>query len=39
MGIQVGFSSPPPGSSVPTTFTVTGFWGDDGLPPPVPDGS
>ena len=38
MGIQVGFASPAPGSAVPTTFTVSGSWGDDGQPPPVPDG-
>jgi hypothetical protein len=36
---SLGFSNPPPGSRVPLTlFTVTGFWFDDGAPPPIPGG-
>jgi hypothetical protein len=39
MAIQVGFSSPAPGSRVPLSqFTVTGFWFEDGSPPPIPGG-
>jgi hypothetical protein len=37
MGFTVGFTNPSPGSSVPTSFTQTGFWADDGQPPPEPN--
>jgi hypothetical protein len=30
--IVLEFSTPAPGSVVPTTFTVTGTWSDDGVP-------
>jgi hypothetical protein len=36
MGIRVDFTSPAPGSSVPTSFKVTGTYGDDGTTPPEP---